>query len=92
MAGWENPNLPQPLPGTGDPTASDITGTSGPGFQRDEVAYRPAESEDRSCSACVHFKAHAGQALGDGVCELVGGPISPNGVCDLFQGSQELGV
>ena len=80
-----NPNLPQPLPGE-DPNA----GTPGlaPGtvaYSQEEAGYRPASDTSRSCSNCVHFIRKAQQSLGEGMCELVAGPISPNGVSDLFE-------
>jgi len=79
-----DPNAPQPLPGE-DPNA----GTPGlaPGtnaYQKEEVGYRQATDSTKSCGACAHFIRKAQQSLGQGMCDLVAGQISPNAVCDMF--------
>lgn len=79
-----NPNLPQPLPGEDPNAGMEGVGPSTAAYTREEVAYRPAEDSSRACSACVHFVAKAQQSLGQGLCELVAGQISPNGTCDMF--------
>lgn len=53
-------------------------------MSKEEAGYRPADSADQSCSNCAHFIRNAQQGLGEGICEVVGGPISPNGVSDAF--------
>ena len=73
-----DPNAPQPLPG--ESLDEGITQQ----YSQDEVGYRPAKSKQESCSRCVNFQAKAQQALGQGICALVSGQISPNGTCDLF--------
>ncbi len=86
-----NPNLPQPLPGE-DPNAG-MPGAGPPtaAYTKDEVAYRPAEDESRSCAACIHFVAKAEQSLGQGMCELVAGQVSPNATCDMFDDGSDAG-
>lgn len=86
-----DPNAPRPLPGE-DPTAGEpgvVPGTSA--FTKDEVAYRKAVDSAQSCSACSHFIAKAQQSLGQGMCDLVAGQISPNAVCDLFTKKKGIG-
>lgn len=80
-----NPNLPQPLPGE-DPNAGEA-GLAPPtqGYVKEEVGYRPATDSARSCANCVHFIPKAQQAMGQGMCDVVAGQISPNGVSDLFE-------
>ncbi len=79
-----NPNLPQPLPGE-DPNAGE-PGLAPPttGYTKDEVGYRPADDSAKSCSNCAHFIRKAQQSLGQGMCDVVAGQISPNGVSDMF--------
>ena len=82
---WANPNMPQPLPGE-DPNE----GLS-QAYSPEEVGYRPADSARNSCSRCSHFTPKAQQSLGAGVCDVVAGPVQPNGVCDLFTPREGLG-
>jgi len=82
---WANPNMPQPLPGENPDEG--LTQQYSP----EEVGYRPAESAKNSCSRCTNFTPKAQQSLGAGVCSVVAGPISPNGVCDAFQSAGGLG-
>lgn len=79
-----NPNLPQPLPGE-DPTQGE-PGLTPPtaAYTKEEAAYRAASDSARSCSNCAHFIRKAQQSMGQGMCDLVAGPISPNGTSDLF--------
>jgi hypothetical protein len=53
-------------------------------YSQDEAGYRPADSSEQSCGNCAHFIRNAQQALGQGICEVVSGQISPNGVSDMF--------
>jgi hypothetical protein len=79
-----NPNAPQPLPGE-DPNAGTpglVPGTNS--YQKEEVGYRQATDAAQSCSNCAHFIRKAQQSLGQGMCDVVAGPISPNGVSDMF--------
>ena len=41
---------------------------------------------DYRCGGCVHFMEGAG---GQGECEIVAGPIEPEGVCSLFDPDTE---
>jgi len=79
-----NPNAPQPLPGE-DPNAGTpgvAPGTSS--YVKEEVGYRQATDSKTSCANCAHFIRKAQQSLGQGMCDLVAGQISPNAVCDMF--------
>jgi hypothetical protein len=75
---YENPNAPQPLPG--EQLEQGMTQQ----YSQEEVGYRPAKSEAEACSSCANFQAKAQQALGQGICMVVSGQISPNGTCDLY--------
>ena len=82
---YRDPNAPQPLPGE-DPNAG-MEGTGPPtvAYTKEEAGYRPATDSQRSCANCRHFVAKAEQSLGQGMCDVVAGQISPNGVSDMFE-------
>lgn len=80
-----NPNLPQPLPGEDPNAGNEGLGPGTVAYTKEEAAYRPAEDSARACGACVHFIAKSEQSLGQGLCELVAGQISPNGTCEYFE-------
>lgn len=79
-----NPNAPQPLPGedpnTGEPGLAPPTSA----YTKDEVGYRQATDSAKSCGNCAHFIRKAQQSLGQGMCDVVAGQISPNGVSDMW--------
>ena len=70
------------MEGAGPPTSA---------YTKDEAAYRPAEDSSRSCAACILFVAIAEQSLGQVMCELVAGQISPNATCDMFDDGSDAG-
>jgi hypothetical protein len=45
---------------------------------KDEVNYRPAGSSETNCGSCAHYQ-------GDGICEVVDGTVSVNGVSDAWE-------
>jgi hypothetical protein len=85
MGPFENPNMPQPLPG------EDLDEGITQQYSQEEVGFRPADAVGQSCARCDNFQAKAQQSMGMGVCEVVSGPIPPQGVCDLFEPISGLG-
>lgn len=78
------PMVPPPdgggLPGAGAPGAG-LPPPNGPKFDVEKVSppiavYRDAKQGPFMCSNCHHFTG--------GTCEVVSGPIDPNGMCNLF--------
>jgi len=51
---------------------------SGVKMSKDDVNYRPAGSSETHCGSCKHY-------LGDGICEIVAGTVSVNGVSDAWE-------
>jgi hypothetical protein len=78
MGPYANPNAPQPLPG------ESLDEGMVQQYSQEEVGYRPADSKAQSCSVCANFQPKAQQALGQGICAIVSGQISPNATCDAF--------
>lgn len=56
--------------------------TPQPRFEKDDVNYRYASDETRSCDECVHFRKN-------GSCELVAGLIRRVDTCDQWKGVNE---
>lgn len=51
---------------------------SGVKASKEEVNFRPAGSSETNCGSCGHY-------LGDGLCEVVSGTVSTEGVSDLWE-------
>ena len=81
-------NQPQTTPpDQSEPDADDIQPTSKGKYDIDKVdptiaGYLGPEDGPFQCARCIHFD-------GQGSCNVVAGPIDPEGCCNLFQRGDE---